>query len=110
MNSTGSNTRGVRPTWQSKATGSQRDQLLQYSTHHHETTDGEMEYANPEIVAQRRMVHRAMQEHKTTTASAERSLALAESCVEIGSVTLEEVSRQGEALDGVDRGLYIVRM
>jgi len=108
MDSNGYNDRGVRPTWQSKATGSQRDQLLQYSAHHRSESD-EIESTSPEVVAQRRMVHRAMQEHKATTASAERSLALAESCMEIGSATLEEVSRQGEALDGVDRGLYIVR-
>lgn len=58
-----------------------------------------------EVIAQRRMVQRALQQHKSTTSSAERSLQIAETCLEIGSVTLEEVSRQGESLDKTERGL-----
>ncbi len=63
-----------------------------------------------EVIAQRRMVQRALQQHKSTTSSAERSLQIAETCLEIGSVTLEEVSRQGESLDKTERGLDMVRI
>lgn len=54
---------------------------------------------------QKRMVHRAIQQHQGTTASAERSLAVAENCLDIGVTTLEEVARQGESLDKTERGL-----
>lgn len=57
---------------------------------------------------QKRMVHRAVQQHQGTTASAERSLAVAENCLDIGVTTLEEVSRQGEGLDKTERGLDMV--
>ncbi len=59
---------------------------------------------------QKRMVHRAVQQHQGTTASAERSLAVAENCLDIGVTTLEEVSRQGEGLDKTERGLDMVRV
>ena len=59
---------------------------------------------------QKRMVHRAIQQHQGTTASAERSLAVAENCLDIGVTTLEEVSRQGEGLDKTERGLDMVRV
>ena len=59
---------------------------------------------------QKRMVHRAIQQHQGTTASAERSLAVAESCLDIGVTTLEEVARQGESLDKTERGLDMVRV
>lgn len=63
---------------------------------------------DPEIVAQRRMVQRGIQQHKSTTASAERSLQIAETCLDIGGATLEEVARQGESLDKTERGLDLV--
>jgi hypothetical protein len=58
---------------------------------------------------QKRMVHRAVEQHQGTTASAERSLAVAENCLDIGVTTLEEVARQGEGLDKTERGLDMVR-
>jgi hypothetical protein len=57
---------------------------------------------------QKRMVHRAIQQHHSTTASAERSLQVAESCLDIGVTTLEEVARQGEQLDKAERDLDMV--
>ena len=63
----------------------------------------------PVDVPTRRMVHRAIQQHQGTTASAERSLALAEDCLDMGVATLEEVARQGEGLDKADRGLDMVQ-
>ena len=58
---------------------------------------------------QKRMVHRAIQQHQGAAASAERSLALAENCLDMGVTTLEEVARQGEGLDKADRGLDMVQ-
>jgi len=58
---------------------------------------------------QKRMVHRAIQQHQGATASAERSLALAENCLDMGVTTLEEVARQGEGLDKADRGLDMLQ-
>ena len=55
------------------------------------------------------MVHRAIQQHQGATASAERSLALAENCLDMGVTTLEEVARQGEGLDKADRGLDMLQ-
>ena len=71
-------------------------------------TPGGTPSIDPEIVAQRRMVQRAVQQHKSTTAAAERSLQIAETCLDIGSVTLEEVARQGESLDKTERGMDLV--
>lgn len=127
----------MEPTWQKKKRQTaQRDELFSTSTHTAASFSSSrspdqgaaVEFSSwntgnygrggatgertvdPEVVAQRRMVQRALQQHKSTTASAERSLQIAETCLDIGSATLEEVARQGESLDKAERGLELVCM
>lgn len=104
----------MEPTWQTKraALSSQsrrRDELLAGSDSHNQGGQGEGEVRasaagmDPQIVAQRRMVHRGLQEHRQTTESAKRSLQVAESCLEISGAVLTEVQRQGESLDKTEK-------
>jgi hypothetical protein len=74
------------------------------------SVDRQADSTSSSTFVQKRMVHRAIQQHQSTTASAERSLAVAENCLDIGVTTLEEVARQGEQLDRAERGLDMVRI
>ncbi len=106
----------MEPTWQKKRALSQqqsrRDELLvstssSNGTYRHNGDDGRGGEGSPpmepQIIAQRRMVHRGLQEHRQTTESAKRSLQVAESCLEISGAVLHEVQRQGESLDKTEK-------
>lgn len=103
----------MEPTWQTKraAYSSEyrgRNELLT-STHgksgQEPPRDDAGEPMDPQVIAQRRMVHRGIQEHRQTTESAKRSLQIAESCLEISGAVLGEVQRQGESLDKTEKHL-----
>lgn len=107
----------MEPTWQKKRAAlspqsRRRDELLSGSDSHAHNhgqgggQGGEVRASagmDPQIIAQRRMVHRGLQEHRQTTESAKRSLQVAESCLEISGAVLTEVQRQGESLDKTEK-------